>query len=248
MTQANNNPAIKSRLVLVRHGQSTWNKENRFTGWVDVDLTEQGVREAKKAGELLAAEGIRFDVAFTSYQKRAIKTLWLTLEGIDQMSIPETKAWQLNERHYGALSGLNKEETREKHGADQVHIWRRSFDIPPPKIGLDHEYHPANDPKYAAFDPAILPSGESLQMTTDRVLPYFNAQVRQFLEAGGNVIISAHGNSLRALMKDLFNVADEDIPGFEFPTGNPLLLDLGEGQKVLGARYLDSTRAKPLPE
>lgn len=235
-------------LVLVRHGQSVWNQENRFTGWVDVDLTEQGVGEAKKAGQLLAAEGIRFDVAFTSFQKRAIKTLWLTLEGIDQMHIPETKAWQLNERHYGGLSGLNKQETRDKHGDEQVHIWRRSFDVPPPQIDQDHEYHPANDPKYAGYDPAILPGGESLKMTTERVLPYFNAHIRPALESGANIIISAHGNSLRALLKDLFNVADEDIPGFEFPTGNPLLLDLGDKQKVLSARYLDADRAKDLPE
>ncbi|MGB3455316.1 MAG: 2,3-diphosphoglycerate-dependent phosphoglycerate mutase [Litorimonas sp.] len=234
-------------LVLVRHGQSVWNQENRFTGWVDVDLTERGVAEARKAGELLAAEDIRFDAAFTSFQRRAIKTLWLTLEGIDQMHIPETKAWQLNERHYGALSGLNKQETRDKHGDEQVHIWRRSFDVPPPLVGRDHEYHPANDPKYSGYDPAILPGGESLKMTTDRVLPYFNAQVRPMLDAGANLIVSAHGNSLRALLKDLFQVADADIPGFEFPTGNPLLLDLGEGQKVLGARYLDADRAKDLP-
>lgn len=237
-----------TKLVLVRHGQSVWNQENRFTGWVDVDLTERGVAEATKAGTLLAAEEIRFDVAFTSFQKRAIKTLWLTLEGIDQMHLPETKAWQLNERHYGGLSGLNKDETREKHGEEQVHIWRRSFDIPPPQIGPDHDYHPANDPKYQGYDPAILPGGESLKMTTERVLPYFNAQIRPFLDAGSNVIISAHGNSLRALLKDLFNVADEDIPGFEFPTGNPLLLELGEGQKVLSARYLDADRAKDLPD
>lgn len=234
-------------LVLVRHGQSIWNEQNRFTGWVDVDLTERGIAEAKKAGDLLAAEDIRFDVAFTSFQKRAIKTLWLTLEGIDQMHIPDTKAWQLNERHYGGLSGLNKQETRDKHGDEQVHIWRRSFDVPPPQIGPDHEYHPSNDQTYAGYDPAILPGGESLKMTTERVLPYFNSQIRPFLEAGSNVIISAHGNSLRALMKDLFNVSDADIPGFEFPTGNPLLLELGDGQKVLNARYLDAERAKPLP-
>ena len=234
-------------LVLVRHGQSTWNKENRFTGWYDVGLTADGVKEAKKAGTLLKKTGIQFDVAFTSYQKRAIKTLWLTLEGIDQMQIPETKAWQLNERHYGGLTGLNKAETAEKHGKEQVHIWRRSFDVPPPQIERDHEYHPANDPKYAAIDPAVLPGGESLKMTTERVLPYFNGQIRPFLSAGSNVIISAHGNSLRALMKELFDVADEDIPGFEFPTGNPLLITLGEGQKVESARYLDEKRAKPLP-
>jgi 2,3-bisphosphoglycerate-dependent phosphoglycerate mutase len=236
-----------SKLVLIRHGQSQWNKENRFTGWYDVGLTAQGTKEAKKAGTLLKKEGIDFDIAFTSYQQRAIKTLWLTLEGIGQMHIPETKAWQLNERHYGGLTGLNKDETREKHGAEQVHIWRRSFDVPPPQIDQDNEYHPANDPKYAGIDPAVLPGGESLKMTTERVLPYFNGQIRLFLNAGSNVIISAHGNSLRALMKDLFDVADEDIPGFEFPTGNPLLLDLDDKQKVLSARYLDAKRAKPLP-
>lgn len=238
---------IRSKLVLVRHGQSIWNEQNRFTGWVDVDLTDRGVAEATKAGTMLAAEDIRFDVAFTSFQKRAIKTLWMTLEGIDQMHIPVTKAWQLNERHYGALSGLNKQETRDKHGDEQVHIWRRSFDVPPPQIDATHDYHPANDPKYAGYDPAILPGGESLKMTTERVLPYFNAQIRPFLDGGNNLIISAHGNSLRALMKDLFEVADADIPGFEFPTGNPLLMELGQGQKVLSARYLDAERAKDLP-
>lgn len=236
-----------STLVLVRHGQSVWNKENRFTGWVDVDLTTAGVKEAKKAGTLLSKEGIRFDTAFTSYQRRAIKTLWLALEGIDQMHVPQTTAWQLNERHYGGLSGLNKDETREKHGDEQVHIWRRSFDVPPPQIGPEHEYHPSNDPKYANFDPASLPGGESLKMTTERVLPYFNAQIRPLLSHGANVIISAHGNSLRALMKDLFDVADSDIPGFEFPTGNPLLLELGKNESVESARYLDRKRAKPLP-
>ena len=236
-----------STLVLVRHGQSVWNKENRFTGWVDVDLTPDGVKEAMKAGKLLAEAGVRFDVAFTSYQKRAIKTLWLTLEGIDQMHVPQTTAWQLNERHYGGLSGLNKDETRKKHGDEQVHIWRRSFDIPPPQIDMDHEYHPSNDPKYAAFDPDILPAGESLKMTTERVLPYFNSQIRPILKSGGKVIISAHGNSLRALLKDLFNVADDEIPGYEFPTGNPLWLDLDDEQSVLKAHYLDKERAKPLP-
>ena len=234
-------------LVLIRHGQSTWNKENRFTGWHDVGLTAEGTKEAKKAGTLLKKEGVDFDAAFTSFQKRAIKTLWLTLEGIDQMHIPETKAWQLNERHYGGLTGLNKAETAEKHGKEQVHIWRRSFDVPPPQIDADNEYHPANDPKYAAYDPAVLPGGESLKMTTERVLPYFNGQIRPFLAAGSNIVISAHGNSLRALMKELFDVADADIPGFEFPTGNPLVLELDDEQTVLSARYLDEKRAKPLP-
>ncbi|WP_298918975.1 2,3-diphosphoglycerate-dependent phosphoglycerate mutase [uncultured Algimonas sp.] len=235
-------------LVLVRHGQSVWNQQNRFTGWVDVDLTDQGVAEARKAGELLAAEDTRFDAAFTSFQKRAIRTLWMALEGIDQMHIPVTKAWQLNERHYGALTGLNKDETKAEHGEEQVRIWRRAFDTPPPQIDPSHEHHPANDPKYAGYDPAILPGGESLKMTTDRVLPYFNANIRPMLDAGANLIVSAHGNSLRALMKDLFDVSNDDIPGFEFPTGNPLLLELGDGQSVESARYLDETRAKALPE
>jgi len=223
-----------SYLVLVRHGQSQWNLENRFTGWVDVDLTAEGVKEAKKAGKLLAKEDIVFDAAFTSYQKRAIKTLWLTLEALDQMSVTVTKDWHLNERHYGALTGLNKQETREKHGDEQVHIWRRSFDVPPPQIDMDSEYD--------------LPTGESLKITTERVLPYFEDQMLPFVRAGANVIVSAHGNSLRALLKRLFNVSDKDIPGFEFPTGNPLLIELEDGTlNIKSARYLDKKRAKELP-
>jgi len=237
-----------THLVLVRHGQSKWNKENRFTGWVDVDLTAEGVKEAKKAGKLLAKEGIKFDAAFTSYQRRAIRTLWLTLEGIEQFHIPVTKDWHLNERHYGELTGLNKEETRKKHGKDQVHIWRRSFDVPPPQIDADHEYHPSKDDKYLGIDPTELPGGESLELTTKRVLPYFQSQITPFLRANSNLIISAHGNSLRALMKELFNVANKDIPGFEFPTGNPLLIELEENSlNVISARYLDESRAKELP-
>lgn len=237
-----------THLVLVRHGQSTWNKENRFTGWVDVDLTADGVKEAKKAGKLLAKEKIQFDAGFTSYQRRAIRTLWLTLEGIEQFHIPVTKDWHLNERHYGELTGLNKEETAKKHGKKQVHIWRRSFDIPPPQIDKDHEYHPANDSKYTGIDPAELPGGESLELTTKRVLPYFQNQIAPFLKANCNVIVSAHGNSLRALMKELFKVSEEEIPGFEFPTGNPLLIELNEGTlDVTSARYLDKARAKDLP-
>ena len=194
-------------LVLVRHGQSEWNKQNRFTGWVDVDLTAEGVREAKKAGKLIAKKGISFDVAFTSYQKRAIRTLWLSLEGISQLHIPVTKDWHLNERHYGALTGLNKQEVRDKHGDEQVHIWRRSFDVPPPQIDQDHEYHPIQDPKYAAMNPNLLPTGESLKLTTERVLPYFESQIMPFIKGGNHVIISAHGNSLRALLKRLFHLS-----------------------------------------
>ncbi len=237
-----------THLVLVRHGQSKWNKENRFTGWVDVDLTADGVKEAKKAGKLLAKEDIKFDAAFTSFQRRAIRTLWLTLEGIEQFHIPVTKDWHLNERHYGGLTGLNKEETRKKHGKDQVHIWRRSFDVPPPQIDVDHEYHPSKDDKYLGIDPAELPAGESLELTTKRVLPYFQSQIAPFLRANSNLIISAHGNSLRALLKELFNVDNKDIPGFEFPTGNPLLIELEESSlNVISARYLDESRAKELP-
>jgi len=238
-----------TKLVLVRHGQSEWNLQNRFTGWVDVGLTPAGVKEAKKAGKLLAKEDIRFDIGFTSYQQRAIKTLWLTLEALEQMHIPVTKDWRLNERHYGGLTGLNKQEMRDKHGDEQVHIWRRSFDVPPPQIDLKNEFHPSHDPKYSGITPTDLPVGESLKMTTQRVLPYFEAQIMMFISAGSNVIVSAHGNSLRALMKRIFNVSDADIPGFEFPTGNPLLIDL-EARKLVvkSARYLDKKRAKDLPE
>ncbi len=238
-----------SSLVLVRHGQSEWNLQNRFTGWVDVGLTAEGVKEAKKAGKLLAKEDIKFDIGFTSYQRRAIKTLWLSLEAAGQFHIPVTKDWRLNERHYGGLTGLNKQETRDKHGDEQVHIWRRSFDVPPPQITQDHEFHPSNDMKYAHITPSQLPSGESLSMTCERVLPYFEDQVMPFLRANSNVIISAHGNSLRALLKKLFHVSDTDIPGFEFPTGNPLLIDLEDGTiNVKSARYLDKKRAKDLPD
>ena len=238
-----------TQLVLVRHGQSEWNKQNRFTGFHDIGLTAEGVREAKKAGKLLAKEGIQFDVAFTSYQRRAIKTLWLALEAAEQFHVTVTKDWRLNERHYGALTGLNKQEMRDKHGDEQVHIWRRSFDTPPPQIDMDHEYHPSNDPKYAHIDPKELPRGESLKMTCERVLPYFNSQVKLFLRANSNVVISAHGNSLRALLKQLFDVADKDIPGFEFPTGNPLLIELEDDtMAVKSARYLDKKRAKELPD
>jgi len=237
-----------TRLILIRHGQSQWNLENRFTGWHDVDLTEAGEAEARKAGELLKAEGISPDLAFTSVLKRAICTLWLALPAIDRCWIPVTKSWRLNERHYGGLTGLNKQETRDKHGDEQVHIWRRSFDVPPPELNKDSKYHPANDAKYKGIDPSSLPGAESLKITTERVLPYFQDQVQPFIVGGSEVLISAHGNSLRALLKYLFQVPDEDIPGFEFPTGNPLLIELeDETLRVKSARYLDKDRAKDLP-
>jgi 2,3-bisphosphoglycerate-dependent phosphoglycerate mutase len=237
-----------TKLALCRHGQSEWNLQNRFTGWVDVDLTEKGEKEAQLGGELLAAENIRFDEAFTSYQTRAIRTLWMALHKLDQCYIPVTKDWHLNERHYGGLSGLNKQETREKYGDEQVHIWRRSFDVPPPLVGPEHEYHPANDPRYAGIDPKELPGGESLELTLNRVLPYFDAAIAPKIISGRTLLISAHGNSLRALMKYIFKVSNEDIPGYEFPTGNPLLIDLEDGTlNVKSARYLDGDRAKKLP-
>ena len=238
-----------TKLVLLRHGQSEWNMQNRFTGWVDVDLTEKGVAEAKLGGELLAAQGIRFDEAYTSYLTRAIRTLWLGLEALDQCYLPVIKDWRLNERHYGGLTGLNKQETREKHGDEQVHIWRRSFDIPPPLIGVDHEYHPSNDPRYGGVDPKDLPGGESLKLTLERVLPYFENEIVPKIKSGKTLLISAHGNSLRALLKDLFNVSDKDIPGYEVPTGNPLLIELEDGTlNVTSAKYLDESRAKPIPK
>lgn len=235
-------------LALCRHGQSEWNLQNRFTGWVDVDLTEKGEAEAKLGGELLAKENIRFDEAYASYQTRAIRTLWISLHAMDQCYIPVTKDWHLNERHYGGLSGLNKQETRDKHGDEQVHIWRRSFDIPPPIVDEAHEYHPSNDPRYAGLDPKDLPGGESLKLTLERVLPYFDEQIAPKVKAGKTLLISAHGNSLRALVKHLFHVADADIPSYEIPTGNPLLIELKDGTlEVLSAKYLDPSRAKPLP-
>ena len=237
-----------TKLALCRHGQSEWNLQNRFTGWVDVDLTEKGEKEAQLGGELLAAENIRFDEAFTSYQTRAIRTLWIALHNLDQCSIPVTKDWHLNERHYGGLSGFDKQETREKYGDEQVHVWRRSFDVPPPQVGPEHEYHPSNDPRYAGIDPKDLPGGESLKLTLERVLPYFDAEITPKIKQGRTILISAHGNSLRALMKHIFKVSNEDIPDYEFPTGNPLLIDLEDGTlNVKSARYLDESRAKKLP-
>ena len=235
-------------LALVRHGQSQWNLENRFTGWVDVPLTPKGEAEACKAGQLLAACECNFDQAFTSLQSRAIRTLWLALTEMNTAWLPTQKDYRLNERHYGALTGLNKAETAEKHGADQVHIWRRSYDVPPPPLNWDDPINPCLDRRYAHIPRDHLPSAESLKMTLERVLPYWQAQIEPQVLAGQNLIISAHGNSLRALVKLLFKVSKADIVNVEIPTGNPLLIDFAPGSlDIKRARYLDESRARDLP-
>lgn len=231
-------------IALIRHGQSQWNLENRFTGWWDVDLTEKGEAEAKKSGQMLAASGIDFNAAFVSVQTRAIRTLWLALTEMDRCWLPVTRDWHLNERHYGGLTGLNKAETAEKHGDEQVHIWRRSYDVPPPPMEKGAEFDPSVDPRYAGMD---VPMTESLKLTLDRVLPYWMSMIVPELEAGKNLLIAAHGNSLRALVKHLFNVHDETITGVEIPTGNPLLIQLSDELVPTDAYYLDAERAKSLP-
>ncbi|MEL7109025.1 MAG: 2,3-diphosphoglycerate-dependent phosphoglycerate mutase [Pseudomonadota bacterium] len=233
------------KLILTRHGQSQWNLENRFTGWWDADLTEKGEAEASKGGRLLKEEGLAPTFAFTSYQTRAIRTLWLSLAAMDRAWIPVEKHWRLNERHYGGLTGLDKAETAEKHGKDQVHIWRRSYDIPPPPLADDSPYNLASDARYEGVP---VPSAESLKLTLERVLPYWESTIRPVLEGGKDTIISAHGNSLRALVKHLFQVADDTITGLEIPTGNPLVIDLNDDLKPVSARYLDHERAKELPD
>jgi 2,3-bisphosphoglycerate-dependent phosphoglycerate mutase len=234
------------KLVLIRHGQSQWNLENRFTGWHDVPLTAKGEAEASAAGALIAATGLEFSQAFTSMQTRAIRTLWHALAAMDRCWMPEEKSWRLNERHYGALTGLNKAETAERHGAEQVHIWRRSYDIPPPALEANDPRHPSQDPRYASVPRDQLPATESLKTTLDRVMPYWSSTIVPAL-GQGNVIIAAHGNSLRALVKHLFGVPDSEITEVEIPTGNPLLIDLDDGLRPVAVRYLDEERATPLP-
>ena len=222
-----------SKLILIRHGQSEWNLANRFTGWWDVDLTDKGVAEAVAAGELMKAKGLLPTTAFTSLQTRAIKTLNLALEACDRLWIPVTRDWHLNERHYGGLTGLDKQETRDRHGDDQVHIWRRSFDVPPPDMEEGSEYDLSSDPRYAGVQ---VPRAESLKMTIDRVLPYWEDAIRPQLSAGETVIISAHGNSLRALVKHLSAISDEDITGLEIPTGQPIVYEFGDDLRPVGER------------
>jgi 2,3-bisphosphoglycerate-dependent phosphoglycerate mutase len=234
-------------LAMIRHGESDWNLENRFTGWVDVDLSATGLAQAAKAGVLLRAEKIEFDQAFTSVLKRAIRTLWIVLEGLDRMWLPQTASWRLNERHYGALQGLNKAETAAKHGKEQVHVWRRSFDVPPPPLALDDAMHPSHDPRYRGVPDDLLPATESLKITLDRVMPYWSEAIAPELARGRNVLIAAHGNSLRALAKHLFEIGDAEIIGLEIPTGNPILIELDDALAPVSARYLDHERAAALP-
>ena len=230
-------------LVLVRHGQSAWNLENLFTGWVDVDLTEQGRREAAEAGRLLSAEGFEFDRAYTSLLKRAIRTLWIALDTMDRMWIPVERSWQLNERHYGALQGLDKAQTVEKHGAEQVKIWRRSYDIPPPPIALDDPRHPRFDRRYAGIPVGELPATESLKDTLARVEKVWNARIAPELRAGRRVLIVAHGNSLRALVKMLDGMSEADIVEFNIPTGVPIAYKLGARLESQGRRFLGDPAA-----
>ncbi|MEH6663268.1 MAG: 2,3-diphosphoglycerate-dependent phosphoglycerate mutase [Brevundimonas sp.] len=232
------------RLILLRHGQSQWNLENRFTGWVDVDLTEQGEAEATRGGELIAGAGFKPDVMFTSVLNRAKRTGAMALEAAGLKDVPVIEDWRLNERHYGGLTGLNKAETAEKHGEAQVTIWRRSYDTPPPPLAPGGEFDFAADPRYAGQD---IPDTESLKITLERVLPYWNSAIAPRLKAGENVLIAAHGNSLRAIVKHLFEVPDDRIVGVEIPTGNPLDIELDGDLKPVSARYLDEDRAQPLP-
>ena len=226
------------KLVLIRHGESQWNLENRCTGWKDVDLSPKGMEEAKAAGKALKEMGLVFDVAYTSYLKRAIKTLNFILEEMDELYIPVNKSWRLNERHYGALQGLNKAETAKKYGDEQVHIWRRSFDIAPPSIDETSEYYPKSDRRYADLADKDIPLGESLKDTIARVLPYWHSDISKSLEEGKNVIVAAHGNSLRALIKYLLNISDEEILNLNLTTGKPLVFEIDKDLKVVSAPEL----------
>ena len=227
-------------LVLLRHGQSQWNQENRFTGWVDVPLSELGMAEARRAGQVLKQEKLVFDVAFTSVLKRAIKTLWIALEELDLMWIPVHRSWRINERMYGALQGLDKAETAAQHGEQQVKIWRRSYDVPPPPLDETHEFFPGRDPRYARLDPKLIPRTECLKDTVERFLPYWQSDIAPALQRGERVIIAAHGNSLRALVKHLDSVSDDEILELNIPTGIPLLYELNDDLTPVkrGGRYL----------
>jgi len=226
------------KLVLLRHGQSKWNLENRFTGWTDVDLTDQGRNEAQAAGDLFLKEGFTFDLAYTSVLKRAIRTLWIVLDKMDLMWIPVIRSWQLNERHYGALQGLDKSETAEKHSVEQVKIWRRSYATPPPPLSVDDERLPTKDDRYAQVSADLLPKTEALKHTVDRFIPYWSEEIVPSIKSGKKVLICAHGNSLRALVKHLDQVSDEEIVELNIPTGIPLVYELDENLKAIKHYYL----------
>jgi 2,3-bisphosphoglycerate-dependent phosphoglycerate mutase len=229
------------KVVLLRHGESSWNKENRFTGWTDIDLSEKGIGEAHSAGKLLKEEGYTFDMAFTSVLKRAIRTLWIALDELDLMWIPVERSWRLNERHYGALQGLNKADTAAKYGDEQVHIWRRSYDIQPPKLEENDPRFPGKDPRYKALSESELPLTECLKDTVERFLPYWKDRIAPTIKSDKKVIIAAHGNSLRALVKYLDKVSDEDIVGLNIPTGVPLVYELNENLRPIKHYYLGDT-------
>ena len=231
------------RLVLLRHGESVWNKENRFTGWTDVPLSEKGVEEATEAGRTLARDGYVFDVAYTSVLQRAIKTLWIALEQMDLMWIPVEKTWRLNERHYGALQGLDKAETAARYGMEQTQLWRRSFDVPPPALTPDDPRHPGKDPRYAGLRPVELPLTECLKDTIERFLPCWNETIAPAVRGGKRVIIAAHGNSLRALVKILDRISDQDIVGLNIPTGIPLVYELNDDLTPIRRFYLGDPEA-----
>ena len=231
------------KLVLLRHGESTWNKENRFTGWTDVDLSERGLAEAADAGRLLREGGYTFDIAYTSVLTRAIRTLWIALDALDLIWIPVEKSWRLNERHYGALQGLNKAETAAEHGEAQTKIWRRSYDIPPPPLSPDDPRHPSRDPRYASLNPNDLPVTESLKDTVARFLPYWHDVVAPAIGSGRRVLIAAHGNSLRALVKYLDNVSEQDIVELNIPTGIPLVYELDDQLRPIRKFYLGDQEA-----
>ena len=231
------------KLVLLRHGESEWNQENRFTGWHDVDLTAKGEEEGRRSGRLLKDEGFTFDVVYTSLLKRAIRTMWLALEELDQTWVPVHREWRLNERHYGALQGLNKAETAAKHGEDQVLIWRRSYDVPPPALDPDDERHPGKDRRYANLPAENLPLSECLKDTVERFMPLWQDTIAPVVQEGKSVLIVAHGNSLRALVKYLDGVSEEDIVGLNIPTGMPLVYDLDADLRPLGRRYLGDPEA-----
>ena len=239
----------KYKLVLVRHGESLWNKENRFTGWRDVDLSDKGLKEAEEAGKLLRKEQYLFDIAYTSVLKRAIRTLWIILSELDQMWVPVIRNWRLNERHYGALTGLNKSETAKQYGEDQVFTWRRSYDIPPPPLDNDDKKHPRFDPKYKDIPPKELPASEALKQTKERVLPLWNNEIAPLIKSGKKVLVVAHGNSLRALIKHLDNISDDEISELNIPTGIPLVYELNQNLMPITHYYLgDADVAKKAAE